>query len=65
MSNLKCCFCKATLDSKTDQDSEENLFIKCYKCSSINFLTLQTEEGGLERYVVNDSLSKMKAEKND
>ena len=65
MSNLKCCFCNATLGSKTDQDSDKNLLIKCLECSSTNFLILQTEEEGLEKYEVNDILSKIKAAKGD
>ncbi len=65
MSNLKCCFCNATLSSKIDQDCDKNLLIKCLKCSSINFLILRTEEDGLEKFEVNDILSKIKAEKGD
>ena len=65
MSNLKCCFCNATLGSKTDQDCDKNLLLKCPKCSSTNFLILRTEEDGIEKYEVNDILSKIKAEKGD
>ena len=65
MSNLKCCFCNASLGSKTDRDSDDNLLTKCPECSSINFLILRTEEDGIEKYEVNDGLSKIRAEKDD
>ena len=65
MSNLKCCFCNASLGSKTDRDSDGNLLTKCPECSSVNFLILRTEEDDMERYEVNDGLSKIKAEKDD
>lgn len=62
--NLKCCFCNAPLGIKTDRDPDDELFIKCSNphCARVNFLILQTDAEGLEHYIVNTTLSKIKAE---
>ncbi len=61
--NLKCCFCNAPLDKKAEMDWNDELFIRCsnHSCSKVNYLTLQTDSDGIERYVVDVKLSKTKA----
>ena len=65
--NLKCCFCNAPLSSKTETDWEDDLFAKCSNpdCLEANFLLRQTDSDGREFYLVNEAMSKTKAEEGD